>query len=168
MDSRLAAEAGHQGGAAGRRERKDSAAALAAAPSQQRPAGFGSHVGHSGFPAFPAPDVDHPRAKVNVVPIQGQRLAAGEAAVDQRQHQGTVAGSAHAQDLSHVLAAEHLHALLFHPGHPHSHRLINPALFMRKPEEGPHRPRVRVDCGGRDAALRDGRQEGSAERLESS
>ena len=70
MDARFVTEAIHKAGGAGRREGKNSAASLAAAPAKQRPAGLCPNVRYSGFAPLPAPDVDCSRVKVYVVPIQ--------------------------------------------------------------------------------------------------
>jgi len=66
------------------------------------------------------------------------KYAAPHATVDQRQHQGTVSGSAHTEDALQFLGAEDLHPLLLQPGHPHGHGIFDPAFVIGKPEEGPH------------------------------
>ena len=60
MDPRLVAEAGHEGGCTGSRERENGAASLAAAPAKQRSPCFRPYVCDSRFAALPAPDVDAP------------------------------------------------------------------------------------------------------------
>ena len=69
LDFRLAAESCHQGDPSGCRERENSAASMAAAPSKQRPAGFRTDVRHSGFAALSPSHVDCSRVKVDVLPI---------------------------------------------------------------------------------------------------
>ena len=158
MDVRLVAKAGHHRSPSGWRERKDSASPLAAAPAEQRSFGFCADVGHPRFATLRAADVNRPRAQVNVVPIQGQRLAAAQAAVNEHHHQCAVTSSADLQDTLHLFAAEHLHPLLLDPGHPYGNWLLDPALLIGKSQEGPHRSGMGVDGRGGYAALRDGRQ----------